>query len=109
MLLIPHDHCGKKIPNDYLIQNRLKVTHLFDRKGMIVETVRKHNNGKRRMISEKFHDSACRTMNFTTGMGLSFECTKSVGARFSEKKITEEWGKLRTLELNLESCNGCFK
>ena len=65
------------------------MTHLFDEKNITIETVRKDRNLRRRTRSEKVSDSARRTINFITHMGLSFEHTKDVGARDSENKVME--------------------
>lgn len=91
LLSIPHNWYGKETPKDCLIHNLPNVTHLFDRKDIIVESIKSCKNLKRRMRLQKIYDSACRTINFSTGMGLSFEHTKEVGARVSEKKIMEHW------------------
>ena len=85
MLPMPHDYFAKELPNDYVLHNLPNVTHLFDGKDIVIECVRKDNNLKRRIWSDKVHDSSCRTINFTTPMGLSFEHTRAVVARPSEQ------------------------
>ena len=89
MLPIPHDYFRKELPDFYIDNNLSNVTHVFDGKDIIIDTIRKDNNLRRRNRSEKVHDSACRTLHFTSPMGLSFEHTRLVGARETEKKIIE--------------------
>ena len=92
ILVMPHDYHSKELPDEHRNKNLNKITHLFDGKDVIAETPRKNDSLKRRIRSEKVHDSGCRTINFTTPMGLSFKHTRAVGARASEKKIMEWWG-----------------
>ena len=87
ILVMPHDYYSKELPDEYRTKNLNKITHLFDGKDIITETPRKNDSLKRRIRSEKVHDSGCRTINFTTPMGLSFEHTRAVSARASEKKL----------------------
>ena len=92
VLPMPHDHYVKELP-EYCRQNNLnKITHLFDGKDVIIETKRNDDNLRRRTRSKKVHDSTCRTISFTTPLGLSFEQTRTVGARASEKQTMEWWG-----------------
>ena len=60
---------------------------MFDGKDIITETPRNDDSIKRRLRSKKVHESAARTINFSTPMCLSFEYARAVGARASEKKI----------------------
>ena len=57
---------------------------------MATETLRKDDNLRLRMRSEKVLESSCITIKISTPMGLSFECTRAVGARASEKQ-TMQW------------------
>ena len=50
-----------------------------------IETIRNNDSLKRSTRSKKMHASACRTINLTTPMGLSFEDTREIGARGIEK------------------------
>ena len=56
---------------------------------MLIETTRVNNSLKRRIRSEKVHESAARTLNFSTHMGLAFEHARAVRARASEQKLVE--------------------
>ena len=88
MLPMPRDYFAKELPNDCVLHNLPNVTHLFDGKDTIIECIRNNNDLKRRIWSDKVHDSACRTINFTTLMGFSFEHTREVGSRPNEKKTS---------------------
>ena len=68
------------------------ATHLVDSKDMLIETMRSNDSLRRRIRSKKLCESAARTLNFSTPMGLSFEHTRAVGARASEKKLVQWWG-----------------
>ena len=83
---MPHDYHSKELPDEYRNKNLNKITHLFDGKDITTETPSKNDSLKRRIRSEKVHDSGCGTINFNTPMGLSFEHARAVGARSSEKK-----------------------
>ena len=86
MLPMCHDYYEKELPADYVENNLNKVTHLVDGKDIIIETPRNNDSLRRRARSEKVHESAARTLKFSTPMGLSFEHTRAVGTRASEKK-----------------------
>ena len=64
---------------------------------------------RRRTRSEKVSESAARTINFSTPMGLSFEHTRAVGARASEKKIVEWWGSAEQHAFDLNEHKDHFK
>ena len=67
---------------------------------MIVVTPRKNDNYKRRMHSEKVHESAARTTIFSNPMVLSFEHTRAAGARSSKKRKSNSWVLLINAHLN---------
>ena len=81
MLPMTHDYCNKELPNEYQVNNMFNITHLFDGNDIITATIRKNDNLRRRMRSEKAHES-----HFTTSMGLAFEHTGAVGARAVKNK-----------------------
>ena len=53
--------------------------------------LKKNDNLRRRIRSEKVSDYSFLTLNFGTPMGLSFEHSRAVGARKSEKQTLEWW------------------
>ena len=67
-------------------QIKWETYRFFYGKDMMTETLRKDDNPRRRMRSEKAHESGCRTIKLSTPMGLSFEYTIAVGSRASENK-----------------------
>ena len=69
---------------------------------MTIETKRTNDSLRRRARSEKVHESAARTLNWSTPMGLSFEHTRAVGARTSEKAILRWWGSAEQLSLPMK-------
>ena len=83
---MPHDHCAKELPREHIETSLNEVTHLFDGKDTITETPRSNDDLRHRMRSEKVHESESKTINFSTPMGLSFEHTRAIGARASEKR-----------------------
>ena len=101
-LPIPHDYFKKELADFYIENNLRNITHSFDGKDIIIETLRKNDNLRRRTRSEKVHDSACRTLNVTSPMGLSFEHTRAVGAGASEKQTLEWWGSSLPYKLQIE-------
>ena len=92
LLPMPHEHCKKELPDERVSNDMSGMTHLFDSKDIIIETTRTNDSSRRRTRSSKVEESACRTINFTTPMGLSFEHARAVGGRGSEKQIVEWWG-----------------
>ena len=103
------EHYEKEVPDECHYFNLNKVTHLFDGKDIAIEKVRKDDNLRRSTYSDKVGNAACRTTNFTTGMGISFDHTRAVGGRESEKKIMEWWGSVLPRELPLSHFKNHFK
>lgn len=92
MLPMDHGYYEKELPDEHKENNLMNVAHLEDGKDILIETMRNNDSLKRRIWSEKVHESAARTLNFSTPMGLSFEHARAAGARASEKKIAQWWG-----------------
>ena len=82
-----YGHCENKFPDELMECDLTKVTHLVDGKDMKIETPRNNDSLKRRVRSEKFHESAARVLNFSTPIGLAFEHARMEGARASKKSI----------------------
>ena len=95
MLPMNHGYYEKELPEEHKENNLMNIAHLVDGKDIIIETMRNNDSLKRRIRSEKVHESAARTLNFSTPMGLSFEHARAVGARASEKKISSMVGVCR--------------
>lgn len=108
ILPMPHDYYKKESPEECKTENLNNVTHLFDEKDIIIEIIRNNDNLRRRVRSEKVSDSACKTINFSTPMGLSFEHARAVGARASEKKIVQWWGSATPHSFSMNEYNNYF-
>ena len=93
MTQMPYGYYEKELPTFYIENNLSNITHLCDGKDTIIETVRKDDSLKRRILSYKTNYSSCRCINFTTPMGLSFEHTRPSGARVSEQSLVQWWGR----------------
>ena len=109
ILPMPHDYFNKELPNYYIENNLNNVTHLFYGNDVIIETIRKNDNMRRRTRSDKVYDSACRTLNFGTPMGLSFEYTCAVGGRASESQILEWLGSALPHKLDIDKYKNYFR
>ena len=83
---MPHEYYKKELPDEHISNDMNNITHLFDGKDIIIETTRTNDSLRRRTRSSKVDELACRTINFTTPMGLSFEHTRTIGGRGSENK-----------------------
>ena len=64
MLSMDHQHYSKETLRQHIEKGLNKVTHLFDGKDIITETTGNDDSIKRRLRSEKWHESAARTINF---------------------------------------------
>ena len=84
-----HEHYEKEFPNECIECDLKNITHLVYGKDTLIETTRVNDSLKWRIRSEKVHESAARTLNFSTHMGPAFEHTRVVGARASEQKLVE--------------------
>ena len=41
---IPHEYYEKELPDEYIVNNMNKITHIFDRKDIIIETIQNNDN-----------------------------------------------------------------
>ena len=103
-----YDYFRKELSHFYVENDLSNVTHLFDSKDIIIETIRGNDNLRRRTRSEKFSNLAYQTLNFSTPTSLTFEHTRAVGARASEKKILEWWSLSIPHYIFLEYYNNYF-
>ena len=78
-----NEHYEIQFPNEHIECDLKNVTHSFDGKETLIEIMRVNDSLKRRSRSEKVHESAATTLNFSTHMVLSFEHARAVGARAS--------------------------
>ena len=82
-----YNHCEKELPNEYERLNLENAMCIFDWKDATIEIVRKDGNLRRWTRLENVSDSMRRFLMRSTGMGLTFEHTRVIGARFSENSL----------------------
>ena len=98
----------KELPDFHTETDLSNVTHFFDGKDIIIETIQDNGNLRCRTRSKKVSDSACRALNFSTHTGLTFEHTRIVGGRASENQMLEWWGSSFPHEFLMESHENYF-
>ena len=79
-LPMSHGFYKKEFSNEHIEYDLKNGSHLVDGKEMLIEKIRVNDSLKRRSRSEKVHEYAARTLNFSTPMGLSFEYARALGA-----------------------------
>ena len=75
-----HKYYEKELLNDYIECDLKNVTHLVERKDILIETTQVNDSLKRRTRSEKVRKLAAHTLNFSAPIGLSFEHTRAAGS-----------------------------
>ena len=75
-----YEYYAKELAKEHIEKNLYKISHLFDGKDIITETLRNNDNLRYRICSEKVSESVARIINFFAPMSLSFKHTQAIGA-----------------------------
>ena len=102
ILPIPEDYFDKEVPDEYEDLNQGNCNTQTDGKDSLCDTKRQDDGKRRRFHSDKMKADAVRWINWSSGIGLSFEHTKAVGGRCSERELVRQHGSLGRKKSQME-------